>query len=187
MTFLFYLISFIAFFSAIIVISATNPVHSVLALIFVFCNVCALLIMLNLEFIAFLFLIVYVGAIAILFLFIVMMLDIKQIEYSENILRYLPIGFCVGIIFVSQIFIILSYDLVSLYDNLMYTDTINIFYTNIIHRSNLYIIGEVMHTHYASLFLISGMVLLVAMIGAIILTNTKKKMHKKQFILTYYS
>ena len=109
---LFYLFSSVAILSGIMVIRARNPVHSVLFLIFVFCNVAGLLILLGLDFFAMIFLVVYVGAIAVLFLFVVMMLNIKLVEINENILRYLPIGGLIGLIFLFEIFLIVDSDLI---------------------------------------------------------------------------
>jgi NADH:ubiquinone oxidoreductase subunit 6 (subunit J) len=111
-TSLFYLFSTLTILSGIMVIRAKNPVHSVLFLILVFCNVSGLLILLGLDFFAMVFLVVYVGAIAVLFLFVVMMLNIKLVEINENILRYLPIGGLIGIIFLFEIFLIIDSDLI---------------------------------------------------------------------------
>jgi NADH:ubiquinone oxidoreductase subunit 6 (subunit J) len=94
------------------VIRSKNPVHSVLFLILVFCNASGLLILLGLDFFAMVFLVVYVGAIAVLFLFVVMMLNIKLVEINENILRYLPIGGLIGLIFLFEIFLIIDSDLI---------------------------------------------------------------------------
>jgi len=113
---LFYFFSSLALVSAIIVIQSKNPVHSVLFLIFVFCNTAGLLLLLGLDFFAMIFLVVYVGAIAVLFLFVVMMLNIKLAEISENILRYLPIGGLIGFIFLIETLLILDTDLIPLLD-----------------------------------------------------------------------
>ena len=111
-TSLFYLFSTLTILSGIMVIRSKNPVHSVLFLILVFCNVSGLLILLGLDFFAMVFLVVYVGAIAVLFLFVVMMLNIKLVEINENILRYLPIGGLIGLIFLFEIFLIIDSDLI---------------------------------------------------------------------------
>ena len=94
------------------VIRAKNPVYSVLFLILVFCNVSGLLLLLNLDFFAMVFLVVYVGAIAVLFLFVVMMLNVKLAEINDNILRYLPIGGVFGLLFLGEIILLLEQDLV---------------------------------------------------------------------------
>ena len=98
-TLFFYIFSSIALLSGIMVISSRNPMHSVLFLVLVFCNAAGLLILLETEFLAMLFLIVYVGAIAVLFLFVVMMLNIRVTELNESMLRYLPIGGLLLLIF----------------------------------------------------------------------------------------
>jgi NADH-quinone oxidoreductase subunit J len=104
---LFYLFASIALVSSIMVIVSNNPIHSVVSLILVFTNVTGLLILLKIEFIAMMFIIIYVGAIAVLFLFVVMMLNIKLNELSENLVRYLPVGALISIIFFLEIFLIL--------------------------------------------------------------------------------
>ena len=111
-TFLFYFFSSIALMSGIMVIRSRNPVHSVLFLILVFCNAAGLLILLDLDFFAMIFLVVYVGAIAVLFLFVVMMLHIKFAEIHENVLRYLPVGGLLGFIFLFEVLLVVENDLI---------------------------------------------------------------------------
>jgi len=110
--FLFYFFSSIALVSGLMVIRSKNPVHSVLFLILVFCNAAGLLLLLHLDFFAMIFLVVYVGAIAVLFLFVVMMLHIKLTEMNENILRYLPVGGIIGFIFLVEVLLIVENDLI---------------------------------------------------------------------------
>lgn len=112
--FLFYFFSSLALASGIMVIRSKNPVHSVLFLILVFCNAAGLLILLDLDFFAMIFLVVYVGAIAVLFLFVVMMLHIKLTEMNENILRYLPVGGIIGIIFLIEVLLVVENDFIPL-------------------------------------------------------------------------
>ena len=114
-TFLFYFFCFFVLFSAFMVIRAKNPVYSVLFLILVFCNSAGLLLLLNLEFFALIFLIVYVGAIAVLFLFVVMMLNIKLTEVHESIFHYLPIGGFVGFIFFLEFYFLFNQEIVPLH------------------------------------------------------------------------
>jgi len=114
-TFLFYFFCFFVLFSAFIVIRAKNPVYSVLFLILVFCNSAGLLLLLNLDFFALIFLIVYVGAIAVLFLFVVMMLNIKLTEVHESIFHYLPIGGFVGFIFFLEFYFLFNQEIVPLH------------------------------------------------------------------------
>ena len=114
-TFLFYFFFFFVMFSAFMVIRAKNPVYSVLFLILVFCNSAGLLLLLNLDFFALIFLIVYVGAIAVLFLFVVMMLNIKLTEVHESIFHYLPIGGFVGFIFFLEFYFLFNQEIVPLH------------------------------------------------------------------------
>ena len=109
---LFYLFSSLTLLSAIMVIQSRNPVHSVLFLILVFLNSAGLLLLLGLDFFAMLFLVVYVGAIAVLFLFVVMMLNVKSAEISEKRLRYLPVGGLLGLLFLVEIVYIVDNDLI---------------------------------------------------------------------------
>ena len=114
-TFLFYFFCFFVLFSAFMVIRAKNPLYSVLFLILVFCNSAGLLLLLNLDFFALIFLIVYVGAIAVLFLFVVMMLNIKLTEVHESIFHYLPIGGFVGFIFFLEFYFLFNQEIVPLH------------------------------------------------------------------------
>nr|ANA57060.1 NADH dehydrogenase subunit 6 [Pyramimonas parkeae]ANA57064.1 NADH dehydrogenase subunit 6 [Pyramimonas parkeae] len=173
----FFLFSSLAILSGFMVIRAKNPVHSVLFLIFVFCNVAGLLILLGLDFFAMVFLVVYVGAIAVLFLFVVMMLNIKLVEINENLLRYLPIGGLIGIIFLLEIFLILDSDLIPFSSNYP-------FYIQwpalITHASNIQSVGVLIYTYFCYYFIVASLILLVAMIGAIVLTMHKNVAVKKQ-------
>ena len=109
--FLFYLFAILALLSAFCTVTSKNPIHSVLFLVFVFFNTAGLLIILGAEFLAMLFLIVYVGAVAVLFLFVMMMLNVKISESTTSIFRYLPIGLFLSIIFLFEIFLIVEGDL----------------------------------------------------------------------------
>lgn len=113
-TSLFYIFSSLAIMAGVMVIRSKNPVNSVLFLVLVFCNATGLLILVDLDFFAMIFLVVYVGAIAILFLFVVMMLNIKLTEINENIFRYLPMGGLIGIIFLFEVFLMIDNDLAPL-------------------------------------------------------------------------
>lgn len=181
--FLFYFFSAVAIISAIMVISAKNPIHSILSLILVFCNAAGLFILLQVEFLAMIFLVVYVGAIAILFLFVVMMLNIKLIELNENLLRYLPVGSLVAIIFLLEIFLMIDSDIVPLLDS-DYTKSIPVvaWSTQLESLTNIETLGDLIYTHYFPLFLIASMILLVSMIGAIILTLNHRENVKRQEI-----
>jgi NADH:ubiquinone oxidoreductase subunit 6 (subunit J) len=184
---LFYLFSIVAIISGLMVIRVENPVHSVLFLILTFFNVSGLLLLLEVEFLAMVFLVVYVGAIAILFLFVVMMLNIKITRDSNDLFRYLPIGIIIGLIFLMEIFLITSKDYVPLLDTdlssigfIEWTKTIN-------STSNAEVIGQLMYTYYFYFFLVAGFILLVAMIGAIILTMQAQANVKRQQVFQQVS
>jgi len=236
---LFYFFSSLALLSGVMVIRAKNPVHSVLFLILVFCNAAGLLILLDLDFFAMIFLVVYVGAIAVLFLFVVMMLNIKMSEVNENILRYLPVGGLIGIIFLFEIFLVIDNDLIpvlnfqtgtslTLFETFQYSflfflysiwgivrskisyDQWKIDYQEfqtdlsilsnygtqfqyesspyvqwvlqIDQVSNIKALGQIMYTYYVAYFIIASLILLVAMIGAIVLTMHKSITVKRQEI-----
>jgi NADH-quinone oxidoreductase subunit J len=180
---LFYLFASLAIISAILVISSNNPIHSVLFLILVFCNVSGILIMLGVEFMAMMFLIVYVGAIAVLFLFVVMMLNVKMTDYKETLTRYLPVGSIMGLIFLFEVFLIME---IFPQDQLKTSSLENVNNSELIPNietfTNIEVIGNVMYTDYFYLFLISGMILLVSMIGAIVLTLHRRGDVKRQQI-----
>jgi len=165
------LLELIIIIGTIAVISAKNPVHSILFLILVFLNTAMVLISLGIDFLGIFLIIVYVGAIAILFLFVVMMLNIRQID--ESTYRYLPIGFFFGVLFlfVFSLFASSGYDLLS--------DKINssINWTNElkIKGNNLVQLGILLYTIYLPYLMSAAIILLVAMLGVIILTFTKSK------------
>jgi NADH-quinone oxidoreductase subunit J len=190
---LFYIFSSIAIVSGVMVISARNPMHSVLFLVLVFCNAAGLLILLEVEFLAMLFLVVYVGAIAVLFLFVIMMLNIRITELNESVLRYIPIGGFILFIFLFEILSVINGDLVPFFssklflfesDNIILNQDLNtIFWTNQIDpTSNIEALGIVLYTYYVYAFIIASLILLVAMIGAILLTMRKRTNVRKQEI-----
>lgn len=192
-TLFFYIFSSIALLSGIMVISSRNPMHSVLFLVLVFCNAAALLILLETEFLAMLFLIVYVGAIAVLFLFVVMMLNIRITELNESMLRYLPIGGLLLFIFLFEIISVVNGDLVPFFssqflafesDSLILSQNLNtVFWTNQIHpTTNIEALGNVLYSYYVISFMVASLILLVAMIGAILLTMRKRTNVRKQEI-----
>ncbi|MEC9175396.1 MAG: NADH-quinone oxidoreductase subunit J [Pseudomonadota bacterium] len=162
----FYLFAFVAVSSAIMVVSSRNPVHSVLFLILAFFNAAALFLLMGAEFIAMMLVIVYVGAVAVLFLFVVMMLDINFAELRQGFQAYLPIGLLIGVVLLIEVLV--SIGAYSLGPEVVARagaptpapDTI----------SNTRAIGQLLYTRYVLLFQASGLILLVAMIGAIVLT-----------------
>jgi NADH-quinone oxidoreductase subunit J len=166
------MLEFIIIIGACAVISAKNPVHSILFLILVFLNTAMLLISLGIDFLGIFIIIVYVGAIAILFLFVVMMLNIKLTELNDNIYKYLPIGFFFGLLFLF-LFSFFVLDTVSL--NLPLTNSSHINWVNelAIKGNNLVQLGVILYTTYLPQLIIAAIILLVAMLGVIVLTFTQ--------------
>jgi len=182
---LFYLFSSIALISASLVITSRNPIHSVLFLILVFCNATGVLLLLQVEFLAMLFLMVYVGAIAVLFLFVVMMLNIRLSELNESILRYLPVGGFIGLIFLCEIFLLVESDLTPFYQTSLLApglvqESTDLWFSLLGGTTNIASIGHVLYTYFFYFFLLASMILLVAMIGAIVLTINKRTGVRKQ-------
>ena len=187
MDLLFYLFSSLTLLSGVMVIQARNPVYSVLFLILVFFNAAGMLVLLGLDFFAMIFLVVYVGAIAVLFLFVVMMLNIKIAEINEKRLRYLPVGGVLGILFLFEILLIVDNDLIPLlayesrkslplFQNLSFVN----WSENLQAVPNIQAIGTLVYTYYFYFFLLASIILLVAMIGAIVLTMQKGIRIKRQ-------
>ena len=173
----FYFFSFIVILSAIMVISSKNPVHSVLFLILSFVNTSGLFVLLGAEFLAMILIVVYVGAVAVLFLFVVMMLDINFIKFREGFLQYLPFGLLLGfVLLIELLMIFLSGNLKNMtlieYNLLPVTKQIE----------NTKELGSILYTKYFYLFQLSGLILLVAMIGSIVLTLRERTGVKKQLI-----
>ena len=173
----FYVFSLVAVLSALMVISARNPVHSVLFLILSFVNASGLFVLLGAEFLAMILVIVYVGAVAVLFLFVVMMLDINFVKLREGFLQYLPFGALLGIVLIIELgilFLTRSFSENSL-SKFVESPKIN-------EIENTKLIGQVLYTEYFYLFQISGLILLVAMIGSITLTLRDRGQVKRQNI-----
>jgi NADH-quinone oxidoreductase subunit J len=179
--FLFYFFTALVLISATMVISVKNPVHSVLFLILAFISAAGLLFLLEIEFISLIFIVVYVGAIAVLFLFVVMMLDIKITDLNRNFLKYFPIGSFLGFAFLIEILLILinilEFNSYEIGDN-----SYNIWINNIDFITNIEAIGQILYTYYFSYFLIAGIILLIAMVGAIVLTLTFNRKARAQSI-----
>ena len=173
----FYLFSSVAVLSAFMVISSKNPVHSVLFLILSFVNAAGLFVLLGAEFLAMILVVVYVGAVAVLFLFVVMMLDINFVKLREGFLQYLPFGAILGIVLIIELGILFLTKNFSEMNLVKYSLTPQITSTE-----NTKLLGSVLYTEYFYLFQLSGLILLVAMIGSITLTLRKKGKSKKQMI-----
>ncbi len=162
----FYLFSGVAIGAALMVISSRNPVHSVLFLILAFFNAAGLFMIAGAEFLALILIVVYVGAVAVLFLFVVMMLDVDFVELRQGFLQYLPVGSVVGLVLIGELLIVLGASIIS-------PETAGTALQPIPDpaiRSNTAALGDVLYTHYIFYFQLAGLVLLVAMIGAIVLT-----------------
>src|SRR5690349_9416626 len=167
-TLVFYLFSGVTLLSALMVISARNPVHSVLFLILAFFNAAGLFILIGAEYLAMTLVIVYVGAVAVLFLFVVMMLNIDFAELRAGFVRYLPLGALVAIILVAElIFAVGAWSAGGV-------DLAARAAPAVTDKSNIQQIGELLYTRYIFLFEAAGIVLLVAMIGAIVLTHRQR-------------
>ncbi|MDO8877241.1 MAG: NADH-quinone oxidoreductase subunit J [Pseudolabrys sp.] len=173
----FYLFAGILVASAFMVIASKNPVHSVLYLILAFVNASGLFVMMGAEFLAMILVVVYVGAVAVLFLFVVMMLDVDFAELKQGVLQYLPVGILIGGIFLAELLLVVGSWVIGPGVPMAITAPIP---TGI---PNTEAIGLVLYTRYVFFFQISGMILLVAMIGAIVLTLRHKDRVKRQSIL----
>ncbi len=174
--FFFYLFAAVAVGSALAVITARNPVHSVLFLILAFFNAAGLFVLLGAEFLAMLLVVVYVGAVAVLFLFVVMMLDVDFAEMRQGVLEYLPIGAVIGVGLLAEMMMVVGGWVID--PNLVGKGQAPMSAAT----SNVAAIGAVLYTKYIFWFQTAGLVLLVAMIGAIVLTLRHKAFVKRQDI-----
>ncbi len=168
----FWILAVIVATAAVFVIAARNPVHSVLWLILSFFTSAVLLVLIGAEFLAMLLVVVYVGAVAVLFLFVVMMLDVDFVELKQGFLAYLPFGVLVGVAFFAEIFLVSMTGGASDARPQPSPGA----------SSNAEAIGQVMYTEYLLLFQLAGIILLIAMIGAIVLTLRKRPNVKRQNI-----
>ena len=172
----FYLFAAVCIASAIMVIAARNPVHSVLFLILAFVNAAGLFVLVGAEFLAMILIVVYVGAVAVLFLFVVMMLDVDFTELRHGFLNYLPVGGLVGLVLLIElIFVVVTWviapDVPKMIAAPIASDV-----------SNTQALGLVLYTRYVYFFEAAGMILLVAMIGAIVMTLQRRPDVKRQSI-----
>ena len=175
-SFAFYMFATVTVASALMVISARNPVHSVLFLILTFFNSAGIFLLLGAEFLALLMVIVYVGAVAVLFLFVVMMLDIDFVELNEGFLQYLPVGTLVGLVLLTELIMVLG-------GSTMEPDIIaGGPKATTDEMTNAEALGLVLYTDYVFFFQTAGAILLVAMVGAIVLTLRKRDNPKRQSV-----
>jgi NADH-quinone oxidoreductase subunit J len=174
----FWAFSTIAVASGVMVVTARNPVHSVLFLILAFFNAAGLFVLLGAEFLAMILVIVYVGAVAVLFLFVVMMLDINFVELRRGVMQYLPVGASVGIVLFVELFLVfgawtLSPDIGTAAAAPMPAPG---------QLTNTAALGMLIYTHYVYAFQVAGLILLTAMIGAIVLTLRSREGVRRQKI-----
>jgi NADH-quinone oxidoreductase subunit J len=177
-TLFFYLFAGVCVASAFMVIAARNPVHSVLFLILAFVNAAGLFVMTGAEFLAMILIVVYVGAVAVLFLFVVMMLDVDFVELRQGFLAYLPVGALVGLVFLMELLMVVGSWAIGPGVPRAITAPI----APLASVSNTEALGLVLYTRYIYYFQAAGLVLLVAMIGAIVLTLRHKPNVKRQSI-----
>jgi NADH-quinone oxidoreductase subunit J len=172
----FYLFSGIMIAAAVMVVSSRNPVHSVLFLILCFFNAAALFVLNGAEFLAMILVVVYVGAVAVLFLFVVMMLDINFARMREGFMRYLPVGGAVGLVLLAELVFV----------GVAWIDASNATQLRgapaAADVNNTRALGRLIYTQYALVFQAAGLVLLVAMIGAIVLTLRERAGVRRQDI-----
>ena len=172
----FYLFAGVCVASAVMVIVSRNPVHSVLFLILAFVNASGLFVLMGAEFLAMILIVVYVGAVAVLFLFVIMMLDVDFAELREGFIQYLPVGIVIGGIFLFELLLTVGVWVINPAVSKSITAPIP---SNV---TNTEALGLVIYTKYIHYFQLAGMVLLVAMIGAIVLTLRHKANVKRQDI-----
>ena len=175
---LFYLFSAITVISALKVITSRNPFFAVLFLILAFFNVAGLFVLLGAELVAMMLIIVYVGAVAVLFLFVVMMLDLRVSKLKDSLLSYLPLGTFVAV----TLFLECAFVLYASYKNPAFTTLLEQPESVSDAPTNTHAIGQVLYTEYFVLFQSAGLILLVAMIGAIVLTHRQRDGVRKQNI-----
>jgi NADH-quinone oxidoreductase subunit J len=172
----FYLFSAVLLGSAAAVVTSRNPVHAVLFLILAFFNAAALFVLAGAEFLALILVIVYVGAVAVLFLFVVMMLDVDFVQLREGFQKYAPVGAAVGVVLFGELAAVLfGWQIAPGATALRLSATPN-------DVENTRALGDIIYTNYMLLFQISGLILLVAMIGAIVLTHRQRTGTKRQNI-----
>jgi len=171
----FYAFAALLVVASLVVISVKNPVHSVLWLIFAFFNAAGLFILIGAEFLAMTLVIVYVGAVAVLFLFVVMMLNINFSKLREGFHKHVPMCILIALILFADLFLVMVKS-TSMAKNV----TLSFPFSEFAGLSNAHAIGSILYTKFMPIFLIAGLILLVAMISAIILTHRKRANVKRQ-------
>ena len=186
---LFYFFSNVLLISALMIIIVQNSIYSVLFLVLSFVTSASILFLFECEFVALMFITIYVGAIAVLFLFVVMMLDIKTVYLTKDTLKYFPFGSFIGFIFLIEILLVIfkNFKINPYQDSFLFN-----FYTNWFDKidsfTDLEALGQVLYTYYVLQFLVAGIILLLAVVGSVVLTiNTTVKNSKHQVIFKQLS
>ncbi|EDP66354.1 NADH dehydrogenase subunit I [alpha proteobacterium BAL199] len=175
----FYLFAAVAVASGAMVITSRNPVHSVLFLILAFFNAAGLFVLMGAEFLAMILVVVYVGAVAVLFLFVVMMLDINFVELRQGFIRYVPVGAAIGLVLLAELLLITgAWTVAPGIPNAM-----GAVIPPAADVTNTHALGGLLYTRYVYLFQAAGLILLIAMIGAIVLTLRSREGVRRQSIL----
>ena len=186
--FLFVFFTILLIFSSFLVILVNNSVYSALFLVLCFISASGMLFLLECEFIALLFLIIYVGAIAILFLFVIMMLDIKSTEFPKDILKYLPVGSLIGLFLLLE-FMFLINNTFNMNPYCVNSTGINFsnyyenWYSNLDAITDIVVVGQVLYTHFILQLLLTGLILLLAVIGTVSLTMSSRSVKSKKQII----
>jgi NADH-quinone oxidoreductase subunit J len=169
---IFYLFSILLIFCALMVTVVKHPVFSLLFLVASFIFSAFMLFMLECEFLAFLFIVVYVGAVAILFLFAIMMLETKLNDLSKNVMKYLPVGFFFGLVLLVPLMLEMSsnFNTGTIYNSFYFLQIPN-FYTLAGATSDVEVYGQVLYSYFVLQFLVAGLILLVVLVGVVYLTN----------------
>ena len=176
----FYIFASVTVAAAVMVIGSRNPVHSVLFLILAFFNSAGLFVLIGAEFLAMILVVVYVGAVAVLFLFVVMMLDINFVELRQGFLQYLPVGALIGLVLIVELLVVVAGWVVKpgkIAGTVIKTEAAA-------DTSNTLALGRLIYTDYIYLFQGAGIILLIAMVGAIVLTLRQREGVKRQRIAT---
>ncbi|TFL20220.1 NADH-quinone oxidoreductase subunit J [Jannaschia formosa] len=179
LTFAFYLFAILTITGGLMTVLARNPVHSVLWLILTFLSTAGLFVLIGAEFVAMLLVIVYVGAVAVLFLFVVMMLDVDFAELKAEMARYVPLGGLIGVVLLMQL--VIAYGVWDVAEGVVIAEGLETI--PVPPQLNTAALGLVLYDQYFLMFQLSGLILLVAMIGAIALTLRHRKDVKRQNVL----
>jgi len=186
---LMFLFFFLIIINSILTIISKNSVHSVLFLVLNFLVSFGVLILFERDFLALIFIVIYVGAISILFLFVVMMLDLKIINSHKDLLKYFPIGTFIGLIFLGELLYYIKLNFIeNSYNSGYLSNSYTNWYLNISFLDDITAIGHLLYTHYVVQFLISGLILLLSVISAVVLTkNNILEQPKKQILFRQLS